>query len=223
MTSPVARGGKLNPSTQHSLMDEEKNVDHIPTCNLCLKKEIFKKVGMFDEKFVKGQDLELNYRIRKAGYTLLYSPKIKVVHHRKHHMKDFTNQIYKWAKAKVAIIKKHGMNGLVSHIYLWPIYLIIAFILGFSLFLLINKIFVFFFFLLLIIMFYVSVITLEAIQLSKNYKNLYLFPFAIILFPMIHFLYAYGVIAALIKRKIWWSHESINDSFKPAHGWPACT
>ena len=203
MTSPVARGGKLNPSTQHSLMDEEKLVDHIPTCNLCLKKEVFEKAGMFDEKFVKGQDLELNYRIRKKGFKLLYSPNIRVIHHRKHHMKDFTRQIYKWAKAKVAIIKKHGMNGLVSHIYLWPVYFIVAMLIGFLMFYLIDKIFIFFFFGFFGILFYGTVITLESAQLARNYKNLRLFPFAICLFPLIHMSYACGVIAALLKRKIW--------------------
>ena len=203
MTSPVARGGKINPSTQHTLMEEEKLVDHIPTCNLCLKKEIYEKIGMFDEKFVKGQDLELNHRIRKKGYKLLYSPKIKVTHHRKHHMKDFTRQIYKWAKAKVAIIKKHGMNGLVSHIYLWPVYFIIALILGFLFFYLLDKIFIFFFFGFFGILFYSIIIVLESAQLAKNYKNIRLFPFAICLFPLIHMSYACGVISALIKKKIW--------------------
>ena len=203
MTSPVARGGKLNPSTQHSLMEEEKLVDHIPTCNLCLKKEVLSKVGMFDEKFVKGQDLELNYRIRKNGYKLLYSPKIKVIHHRKHHTKDFTQQIYKWAKAKVAIIKKHGMNGFISHVYLWPVYFVIAFILAFMLFFFIDRVYIFFFFLFIGVIFYISTTALEAAQLSKKYKNKKLFPFAMCLFPIVHITYAWGVIVALLKRKIW--------------------
>jgi len=203
MSSPVARGGKLNPSTQHSLMEEEKFVDHIPTCNLCLKKEVFEKAGLFDEKFVKGQDLELNYRIRKKGFKLLYSPNIKVIHHRKHHMKDFTRQIYKWAKAKVAIIKKHGMNGLVSHIYLWPMYFIAAILLGFLFFYLLDRLFIFTFFAFSGILFYGTVIALESAQLAKNYKNLRLFPFAICLFPLIHMSYACGVLVALVKKRIW--------------------
>ncbi|MEA2053781.1 MAG: glycosyltransferase family 2 protein, partial [Candidatus Thermoplasmatota archaeon] len=138
MTSPLARGGRLNPSTQHVMDDKSRYVDHIPTCNLCLNKEVFDKVGMFDESFVKGQDLELNYRIRKAGYKLFYSPEIKVVHYRKQHIRQFTRQIYKWAKAKVAIIKKHGMHGLTSHIYLWPAYAIIALFLSLFISILLN-------------------------------------------------------------------------------------
>ena len=67
MTSSLARGGRFNPSTQHSLLDEERFVEHIPTCNLALKKDVIEKVGFFDEEFAKGQDLELNHRIIKAG------------------------------------------------------------------------------------------------------------------------------------------------------------
>lgn len=203
MTSPVARGGKLNPSTQHSLMKENKFVEHIPTCNLCLKKEIYDKVGVFDEKFVKGQDLELNYRITKAGYKLLYSSKIKVVHHRKHHIRSFSRQIYKWAKAKVAIIKKHGIQGLISHIYLWPIYALVGLI---SLFLILffldkTKIFIFLFFGGLLC--YLTVIFIESLNLSKKYHNIKLFGYALFLLPLVHVSYAFGVLTALVKKNIW--------------------
>lgn len=203
MTSPLTRGGKLNPSTQHSLMEEEKHVDHIPTCNLCLKKEVFKKIGLFDEKFVKGQDLELNYRVRKAGYKILYSPNIEVVHYRKQHIRDFAKQILKWAKAKIAINKKHGMHGLISHIYLWPAYFSAALLIAFTLFYLLDILYIFIILLFLGFILYSSVLMFEAAQLSKKYKNKKLFLYAMALFPIVHISYSYGVYAALIRKKIW--------------------
>ncbi len=204
MSSPVARGGKLNPSTQHSLMDENKYVEHIPTCNLCLKKEVYKKVGMFDEAFVKGQDLELNYRIKRAGFKLLYSPKIRVVHYRKHHIRSFVRQIYKWAKAKVAIIKKHGMQqGIISHIYLWPLYGTIGFFAMLSFFYFIDRLPIFMFLLFLGLIFYLTVILVESVNLSQKYKNKKILPFAALLFPIVHLSYAFGVLRALVKKNIW--------------------
>lgn len=203
MTSPVARGGKLNPSTQHSLMEEEKTVEHIPACNLCIKKTVFDKIGMFDETFVKGQDLELNYRIIQAGFKLVYSPKIKVIHYRKHHTKDFTNQIYKWAKAKIAIIKKHGMHGLVSHVYLWPVYFIAGFIGSSLFFYLLNLFYIFIILTFIGLLFYIMVILFEAGQMSKKYNSNKLFFYAAAYFPVVHLSYTYGVIMALLKRKIW--------------------
>jgi GT2 family glycosyltransferase len=205
MTSPIVRGGKLNPSTQHSLMKEEKYVEHIPTCNLCLKREIFDKVGMFDESFVKGQDLELNYRITNAGYKLLYSPKIKVVHHRKDHIRDFAKQIYKWAKAKVAIIKKHGFRGLTSHVYLWPAYFLIGFFLSFIFFFLLNIMKIFALLFLIAMIFYAFVIIFESGQLSRKYKDNKLFLYSVFLIPIVHLSYFYGVLSALlrVRKKIW--------------------
>lgn len=203
MTSPIARGGKLNPSTQHSLIEEEKYVEHIPTCNLCLKREVFDEVGFFDESFVKGQDLELNYRVVKAGFKLLYSPNITVVHYRKNHVRDFARQIFKWAKAKVAIIRKHGFQGLTSHVYLWPLYAIVSFILGFALFYLLDILRVFLFLLLLAVVFYISVILFESGRLAKKFKDNKLFLYTMFLLPVLHISYAYGVLISLIKKEIW--------------------
>lgn len=203
MTSPLARGGRLNPSTQHTMMEKERYVEHIPTCNLCLKKEIFQEVGTFDENFVKGQDLELNYRIVKAGYKLLYSPSIKVVHYRKHHIRHFASQIYKWAKAKVAIIKKHGMEGLTSHVYLWPLYGIVAFLLFFSFCFLFNLLQIFATLLFFGLIFYSFAILFESARLSKKFHDKKLFLYSLFLFPVIHISYAYGVMIALMRKKIW--------------------
>jgi len=203
MTSPLASGGSLNPSTQHAMMQEERWVEHIPTCNLCLKREVFESVGVFDEEFVKGQDLELSYRIVKAGYKLLYSPKIKVVHYRKQRIADFAKQIYKWAKAKVAIIKKHGMHGLTSHVYLWPAYFLVVFLIILSISIFFNL--MRFFLLLLLITFsvYAFAILFESARIAKKNNNIKLFFYASFLIPLIHISYAGGVVAALARRKIW--------------------
>jgi len=203
MTSPLARGGKFNPSTQHSLMEKERYVDHIPTCNLCLKKEIFDEVGKFDESFVKGQDLELNYRIRRAGYRLFYSPKIRVVHYRKQHIREFARQIYKWAKAKVAIIKKHGMHGLTSHIYIWPAYALIALLAGLSFCLLFNLMALFILFAFLGGVFYSFAVLFESARIARAHHDRKLFLYSLLLFPSVHVSYGYGVMVALMRRKIW--------------------
>ena len=203
MTSPLARGGKLNPSTQHTLSQKEQSVGHIPTCNLCLRKQVLKEMDGFDEDFVKGQDLELNHRIRKAGYTLLYSPNVRVIHYRKDSFRSFARQIYKWAKAKIAIIKKHGMEGFVSHVYLWPVYAVIGAILGFGLFWIVSllPIFAWLFFLSCIL--YIGVVLAEATRLSLRNKKKKLFWYTLLLIPVVHIQYFFGVWNALIRRRIW--------------------
>jgi len=203
MTSPLARGGKFNPSTQHSYMKEERYVDHIPTCNLCLKREVFDQVGLFDESFVKGQDLELNYRIRKQGFKLLYSPTIKVIHYRKEHISTFSRQIYKWAKAKVAIIKKHGIDGITSHIYLWPVYALLIALVLITILSLLNALHIFFLILLSSLILYIIFVLNEAVNLMNKYQTKILFFYALLLFPIVHGAYAYGILVALVKKNMW--------------------
>lgn len=41
------------------------------------RREVFEQVGFFDERLVRNQDDELNYRVTKAGWKILLSPKIK--------------------------------------------------------------------------------------------------------------------------------------------------
>lgn len=203
MTSPLARGGKLNPSTQHTLSQEEESVGHIPTCNLCLRKQVLKEMDGFDEDFVKGQDLELNHRIRKAGYMLLYSPKVSVVHYRKDSFRSFARQIFKWAKAKIAIIKKHGLEGILSHVYLWPVYAVIGAVLGFGFFWIANLLPLFTFLFIFGIGSYYGIILAEAIRLSLVNKKKQLFWYALFLIPVVHLSYGLGVWSALLRRKIW--------------------
>lgn len=203
MTSPLARGGKFNPSTQHSMMKEEQSVDHIPTCNLCLKREIFDHVGMFDESFVKGQDLELNYRIRHQGYKLIYSPHIKVIHYRKEHISTFSRQIFKWSKAKVGIIRKHGLDGITSHIYLWPVYALLGIILLFAISYITNLLLLYYFLILTGILLYSIFVLNESVLLMKKYRYRMLFLYSLLLFPIVHGAYAFGILTAVVKRKIW--------------------
>jgi glycosyltransferase involved in cell wall biosynthesis len=203
MTSAFARGGRFNPSTQHTTSEEEKYVYHIPTCNLALERDVFTIVGLFDESFVKGQDLELNYRIVTTGHKLLYSPNIKVVHHRKQYIKDFSKQIYKWAKAKVAIIKKHGMHGISSHVYLWPLYAVAGFFVFLGLFFLFHILSVFILLFAIGILMYFSLIIVESGRLTWKYSEKKLFSYSLALLPILHISYACGVLVASIKRKIW--------------------
>jgi len=42
----------------------------------CYKREIFKKIGYFNEKLIRSQDIEFNKRLKKAGGKILLVPEI---------------------------------------------------------------------------------------------------------------------------------------------------
>ena len=43
----------------------------------CYKKEVFDRIGLFNEKMAQIEDLEFNYRLRKAGGKIMLFPDIK--------------------------------------------------------------------------------------------------------------------------------------------------
>lgn len=58
----------------------------------CFRKEIFKKVGLYDEKMVRSQDLELNLRLKKAGAKILLNPDIVGYYYTKPNLLAFLKQ-----------------------------------------------------------------------------------------------------------------------------------
>jgi glycosyltransferase involved in cell wall biosynthesis len=54
----------------------EQEVDTVPFG--MYRREVFEKIGLYDERLVRNQDIELNYRLRKAGGRVIISPKIKL-------------------------------------------------------------------------------------------------------------------------------------------------
>ena len=60
--------------------DDLKEVESIATFNAIYTKDMIIKAGNFNPDLEAGEDLELNHRIRKLGFKLLYVPRIRVYH-----------------------------------------------------------------------------------------------------------------------------------------------
>ena len=61
----------------------------------CYRKKIFDKIGLFNEKMVRNQDLEFNLRLKKAGGKILLSPEIIAYYYPKATFIDFFKHNFK--------------------------------------------------------------------------------------------------------------------------------
>jgi O-antigen biosynthesis protein len=58
-------------------------VDAIVGAFMLIKKDIYDKMNGFDEEyFMYGEDLDLCYRIKKAGYKIYYYPQTSIIHYK---------------------------------------------------------------------------------------------------------------------------------------------
>ena len=71
LSSPLCVG----PNRYRTGAKEAVFVDTVPFG--AWRREIFDEVGLFNEEFLRAQDLEFNMRLRKAGYKVLLDPGIK--------------------------------------------------------------------------------------------------------------------------------------------------
>jgi len=79
-------------------IEKPKIVKALPGCNFAIRKDIFEKVGGFDENYDIGtayrEETDLQVRISKLGYKLLFDPRISVIHGEK----ESPEGIKKWFK-----------------------------------------------------------------------------------------------------------------------------
>lgn len=58
------------------------------------RREVFEKVGVFDERLGRTEDNEMHYRIRKAGYKICFDPSIISYQHVRSSLKAMLKQKY---------------------------------------------------------------------------------------------------------------------------------
>ncbi len=88
---------------------------HNSGCNVAYRKDVIEEAGWFNEKLVTCEDEELDYRTRKKGYRILYTPDAVVYHYRRPTWKRFYKQAYKYGIGRTQAIKLHRKMGRWFH------------------------------------------------------------------------------------------------------------
>ena len=80
------------------------------------RKESLFKAGLFDEKFLRNQDDELNYRIIKSRGKIYLTPAIKSVYYPRNSLKKLFSQHFQYGEWRVAFIRKHGKPARLTQL-----------------------------------------------------------------------------------------------------------
>jgi len=78
-------------------IEKATEVDDWPTVNLLVRRDVFEKVGGFDNTYWPGEDTKLCLDILHAGYKIMYEPKAIVYHHRRSDLLKHFKQIGNYA------------------------------------------------------------------------------------------------------------------------------
>jgi glycosyltransferase involved in cell wall biosynthesis len=80
------------------------------------KKDALVNIGMYDEKFTRNQDDELNYRLIKNGGKIFITPNIKSLYFPRNNYRKLLKQYFEYGFWKVEVIKKHGVPARITHL-----------------------------------------------------------------------------------------------------------
>lgn len=120
--STIFPKSKLFARYNLTYLDENQTyeVDAISGSFMMMRKEVYEKVGGFDEQFfMYGEDLDLCYRIQKAGYKIFYVHSTQIIHYKGESTKrsslDETKIFY---QAMHLFVKKHLSSSLIVEMIL---------------------------------------------------------------------------------------------------------
>ena len=162
------------------------------------QKEVFEKVGLFDEQLVRCQDDEFNYRLRKFGGRIFLTPKIRSYYYPRSSLKKLWQQYFQYGFWKVRVLQKH-FAMMQPRQFVPPLFvlsLVGAGVLGLF-FNTINQLFI----LIFISYFLASTFTSSRICLKQGWQY---FPVLPICFGILHFGYGIGFLIGLIKFWRYW-------------------
>jgi GT2 family glycosyltransferase len=80
------------------------------------RREVFDRIGMFDETLVRNQDDELNLRLIRAGGRIWQTPKIRSWYRPRSSLGALFRQYLQYGYWKVRVIQKHGTPASIRHL-----------------------------------------------------------------------------------------------------------
>jgi GT2 family glycosyltransferase len=88
---------------------ETHEVDVLSGAYMGLRHEVLNKIGLLDEAFfMYGEDIDLSYRIQKAGYKNLYLADTTIIHYKgESTKKSSVNYVFVFYRAMIIFARKH--------------------------------------------------------------------------------------------------------------------
>jgi succinoglycan biosynthesis protein ExoA len=85
-------------------------------CFPMFRREIFDKVGLYDENLVRNQDDDFNYRIALNGGKIFISPRARCIYYVRESPLQLFRQYFQYGYWRVAVLRKHRLPASIRQI-----------------------------------------------------------------------------------------------------------
>lgn len=163
----------------------------------CYRKEVFKKIGYFNENLKRAQDIEFNLRLKRAGGKILLAPDIYSFYYPKTSLGEFVR--YNFEAGRWPIFVYRMTKSPLNLMHYIPFLFVLGLILGTLTFLVdwLSFLYPMYLFFLLL---YLIISLIEAARCAASEKRISLFVITPIIFLTRHVSYGIGSLTALFIR-----------------------
>ncbi|WP_103079005.1 glycosyltransferase family 2 protein [Petrotoga miotherma] len=171
----------------------------------CYRRKVFDTVGYFNERLLRNQDIEFNYRMRKKGLKIFLLP-ITNNYYVPHGLgdfikKNFSNGFWNYITLKIS---PHGISFRHFIPLIFVVYLICLFLV-----LVLSKNTVFNIILAIPFFIYLLLDTLFSLKYAIKEKNVLLLFCSLFMFLLLHISYGLGTFWSIIKSILFTKGEKV--------------
>lgn len=191
MSSPFGIGG--SGFRIAAADDEPRLTDSVPFP--AYRRDVFNRVGLYNEVMVRHQDYEFNYRLRKAGGRILLLPSIRIKYFVRSSFRSLWRQYWQYGIWKGNFLRAHPASLKLRHL-IPPVFVLMLAISA------------------LLTMVpqvspwasgvlpaaYIAFILVGLVKISRDGKSRYI-PILPLVFACLHFSYGLGIWLGLLKPK----------------------
>lgn len=165
----------------------------------CYRREVFDKIGLFNERLIRTQDKEFNARLVKSGGKIILDPSVSCTYYPRTKLGEYARWIYTGAKwlffaRRMTDIQMTSWRNYIPLCFLLYHLSIFVFIFEISN---ISRLAI-----LAPLLLYFMLSLYFSINISLTHKRLVYIPFLLLIFWITHYSYGVGSIVGLFKSKI---------------------
>jgi len=149
------------------------------------KKAAVLAAGGFDERYIRAQDWELNYRLRKNGGLIWFDPRLQVTYRPRSTFKKLAKQYFQYGRWRRVISRQH--INTVNFRYLAPPFAVVTNTLSIFLSFVVNPLFV------IPLLIYFCALIIGSLFIGRNVVDKLIMPFVL---ATMHFSWGIGFITS---------------------------
>lgn len=94
---------------EHIGKDEAAEIEVLTGAFMFIRRKALEKTGLLDENFfMYGEDIDLSYRLTKAGFKIFYYPEVKIIHYKGQSSKESpANSTFHFYMSMLVFAEKH--------------------------------------------------------------------------------------------------------------------